>query len=623
MANIKNMTVPAEIARQTLIQLAKNSLPPTPENYTAAYKEIAGSKAIDAPSVNKTLQKVLADVSKQHPKFIEIEEAINKAVKKQDWAGLETQFRKLLLETMKETTASEVNWSTLIRTLLKQLETSHKGITLSRKKDGLSRVLTNFSKDPVVLADKVQALIQSWGSVTATSDIEVSASNPENELAPADNTNPTTLNRTQIDITSSHLRDMLIRTLNLAIIPILEDVPTPHINAQNLLEQLRNNSTGQALTKNTHDLKGILLTVETELENKQNIQHTLVDLLGLLVKSMEELVGADQWLAGQIAIVTDILSKPISFTSLQNAESSLKELIHKQSNIKPAVLDAQELLKQMATTFISRLVDITESTDDYHHKIETHQKKLSNINSIDELNGVLKNVLDDTKTIGLTVQRTREDFKDSQIKIDEAEKKILELSSVLEYINEVANEDYLTGTLNRRGMEDALEREFNRADRHHTALSIAMMDIDHFKSINDQLGHNTGDQALIHFANVIKTVKRTTDILARYGGEEFIIILPNTEQDDAIKVIERVQRKLTKEFFLHSNQHVVITFSAGVAQRYDSESPDDIIPRADIALYEAKNSGRNRVIGASIDETKTLNSNELRQSEITLPNASH
>jgi diguanylate cyclase len=149
------------------------------------------------------------------------------------------------------------------------------------------------------------------------------------------------------------------------------------------------------------------------------------------------------------------------------------------------------------------------------------------------------------------------------------------------------------------------------------------MDIDHFKSINDQLGHNTGDQALIHFANVIKAVKRTTDILARYGGEEFIIILPNTEQDDAIKVIERVQRKLTKEFFLHSNQHVVITFSAGVAQRYDSESPDDIIPRADIALYEAKNSGRNRVIGASIDETKTLNSNELRQSEITLPNASH
>jgi len=138
-----------------------------------------------------------------------------------------------------------------------------------------------------------------------------------------------------------------------------------------------------------------------------------------------------------------------------------------------------------------------------------------------------------------------------------------------------------------------------------------MMDIDHFKKINDQLGHGTGDEALAHFANVIKAVKRTTDVLARYGGEEFIIILPNTEQNDAIKVIERVQRKLTKQFFMHSDQHIVITFSAGVAQRHNGELPDAIIPRADAALYEAKNSGRNRVVGAPIVDQKNLNVNTI------------
>ena len=155
-------------------------------------------------------------------------------------------------------------------------------------------------------------------------------------------------------------------------------------------------------------------------------------------------------------------------------------------------------------------------------------------------------------------------------------------------------------------MEEALEREFSRADRHHTALCIEMMDIDHFKKINDALGHSTGDQALTHFVNIIKEVKRTSDVLARYGGEEFIIILPNTEQNDAIKVIERVQRKLTKEFFMHSDERVVITFSAGVAERIGEEKPEEIIPRADAALYAAKNAGRNRVIAASTEKSALI-----------------
>jgi diguanylate cyclase len=168
----------------------------------------------------------------------------------------------------------------------------------------------------------------------------------------------------------------------------------------------------------------------------------------------------------------------------------------------------------------------------------------------------------------------------------------------LDHISEVAHEDYLTGTLNRRGMDEALEREFNRADRYNTMLSIALMDIDHFKKINDNLGHTTGDEALIHFAQAIKDVMRTTDVLARYGGEEFIIILPTTGQEDAIKVITRVQRELTRNFFMHNNERVLITFSAGVAERIPGETAESLIPRADAALYQAKHTGRNRVLGA-------------------------
>jgi diguanylate cyclase len=198
------------------------------------------------------------------------------------------------------------------------------------------------------------------------------------------------------------------------------------------------------------------------------------------------------------------------------------------------------------------------------------------------------------------VQRTRDEFSLSQKQATEAEKKIKELTEQLDHIGEVAHQDYLTGALNRRGMYEALEREFNRADRHNTTLCIAMLDIDHFKKLNDTLGHATGDQALTHLVRVLKDVLRPTDVLARYGGEEFIIILPATPQDEAVKAIVRVQRELTKNFFMNNNERVLITFSAGVAERIPGESPEALIPRADVALYQAKNSGRNRVIGASV-----------------------
>lgn len=593
-----------EIARRTLSQLAKEGLPPTPENYEAIYNKIIGKKSDGSSAASQALLKALAHSDKKTASYIALEKKIAAAIEKQNWVAVENDLQVLLSQSAANATM-EINWALMIKAILRQLETSHKGTTLSHKKEGLSRVLTNFAKDPAVLAEKIQALMRSWGSEASAIDVQTSNTNliqHEQNLSVA----ATDLADKENDSSASQLQAMLARTLDLALLPLLKDASEAQKNAQDLLEQLRTQTAQQLTTESANQLKDILFTIETERENQQDIHQTLIDLLRLLTKSMAGLAVEDSWMQGQLGIVNDVLSKPIDMTSLSNAVGSLKELVHKQSNLKPALHDAQGLIKKMAETFISRLVDMTETTDEYHQKIENHQHKLSGVNSIDELNGVLQNVLEDTRMIGLTVQRTREEFNDSKAKVSQAELKIQELTSVLEYINEVASEDYLTGTLNRRGMEEALEREFSRADRHHTALCIAMMDIDHFKKINDALGHSTGDEALAHFAKVIKNVKRATDVLARYGGEEFIIILPNTEQEDAIKVIERVQRKLTKEFFMHSDERVVITFSAGVAQRIGEETPDEIIPRADAALYAAKNAGRNRVMAASTQQSALI-----------------
>ena len=147
-------------------------------------------------------------------------------------------------------------------------------------------------------------------------------------------------------------------------------------------------------------------------------------------------------------------------------------------------------------------------------------------------------------------------------------------------------------------MDAGFEKEETRADRHGSSLCVALLDIDNFKRLNDTMGHYAGDQALIHLSTVIKETLRPSDSVARYGGEEFVILLPEVSLEEAATTVERLQRELTKKFFLHENDRVLITFSAGVALRAPEESQEDVIGRADKAMYQAKHTGKNRVIVA-------------------------
>ena len=127
---------------------------------------------------------------------------------------------------------------------------------------------------------------------------------------------------------------------------------------------------------------------------------------------------------------------------------------------------------------------------------------------------------------------------------------------------------------------------------------MSLLDIDNFKKLNDSLGHAAGDQALAHLATVARECMRPQDTLARYGGEEFVILLPDTPLEKGIEAMTRLQRELTKRFFLSGTEKILITFSAGVAQLVEGESGMDAVKRADQAMYLAKRAGKNRVIGA-------------------------
>lgn len=163
-------------------------------------------------------------------------------------------------------------------------------------------------------------------------------------------------------------------------------------------------------------------------------------------------------------------------------------------------------------------------------------------------------------------------------------------------LEESNHRDALTHAFNRRYLEDVLVRETSRSQRHDTPLSFVMIDLDHFKRINDQYGHLAGDDVLIAGAARLQSILRASDIFARYGGEEFAVILPNTELDGAQQLAERLRQGLEELEIDHEGKTLHITASFGVSQYCASDMNNhELIDQADQALYQAKEQGRNRV----------------------------
>lgn len=160
-------------------------------------------------------------------------------------------------------------------------------------------------------------------------------------------------------------------------------------------------------------------------------------------------------------------------------------------------------------------------------------------------------------------------------------------------LNKLALTDKLTNLCNRRKLEEVLQVELDRKERFNHDFCVSILDIDHFKAVNDQFGHQQGDQVLIQIANILKDNLRKTDALGRYGGEEFLIVFPESNLDDVIGLLENFRRKIASHLFAGVGHK---TASFGVTLSKEGDSVAGIIARADSALYKAKNSGRNKVV---------------------------
>lgn len=525
-----------ELARETLKQLIVRKLPPTPANYQAVFNEIGGYPN-SPPFPAEQLRKLAQELPARTP-------------------GQEKQ-RALLASAV-----SQLSW------------------------DGVHRALLAYASfTPRGNGDS------GFGGLSGVSD-----SGMVPLLAPTAPVSASTASSAKNPALTPDFLEQIARLIDFVRPALGSEDPRFNDQTQEMLRQLRQSDTDLILVKQMLGTYGH--RVSFAAEDQAEIKSTLLHLLRLIVENISELSLEDRWLQGQVEALMAAATPPITLRSLDDVERRLRDVMFKQSEAKGRAVEAQEEMRQMLGTFIERLSMMTDSTSAFSGKIEESARQIEQAKSMEELAPVLKEVVSVTRTMAGDMLDTRNELHTLRERAQNTELEIAKLHQELDRVSAQARHDALTGALNRKGLDEALAREISNVRRKDTPLCMALLDIDNFKKINDTLGHTTGDLALVHLAQVARASMRPQDTLARYGGEEFVILLPDTLLEQGIETMTRLQRELTKNFFLTGAEKVLITFSAGVAQLEENEDGSAAIRRADKAMYMAKRSGKNRVLGA-------------------------
>jgi len=220
----------------------------------------------------------------------------------------------------------------------------------------------------------------------------------------------------------------------------------------------------------------------------------------------------------------------------------------------------------------------------------------------------LKKARDALKSI--VQNRTEEQELANQKLLDEIE----ERKKIEDELERSAYSDYLTGLLNRRAMMRILEHEGKRTYHDNDPFCLIFIDLDHFKQINDEYGHDIGDKVLVHLTKQLSLLMRDHDVLSRWGGEEFLLLVPQTTLDDAMIIAEKLRYSLATHAFYFDQLELRVTASFGVSQHTDATSLDDSIRMADAAMYDAKRQGRNCIVSFIEHRKKdNTNSNDLHR----------
>jgi diguanylate cyclase len=555
---------PAQIAKAALLRLAQQKQEPTPENYRKAYALEAGEE----PDIGSITQPAPLD-------------------------GLPTP-------------ADEgAQWSALITRIVRGSERGGRQWTTARKKESLQRVLESSRSSATRLQQRLGQLVNSWDSDTLDSSLleDDGTTTPTGAPAPAPVPAPAP------DLTSGDtaenapalwpaLAQHALAQLEQTVLVALPQNQAPALEAAELLHVALANSIDSPLS-DTETVRAQLTQAcdqaQRIIEHRHHLIDQLTDLCHSLTDSLVDLAEDDSWVQGQCQAMRHQLDEGLHSRGIRHMQQLLSDTRIRQLELKRQREAARRALKDLIHQMLQQIAVLGNTTDRFQSKLGVYAETIGMADSIESLAGIVREMVEESREVQSVVAQTQTRLQDEHARATELTDRVRELEDEIRKLSDEVSTDPLTQIANRRGLMRAFEAEQARAERQSTPLTVGLLDVDNFKKLNDQLGHQTGDEALKFLARRVSESLRPVDVVARYGGEEFVVMLPDTPLDEAQKVLTRLQRNLSAEFFTTSDERkVFITFSAGVTTYRLGEPIESALDRADVALYEAKRTGKNR-----------------------------
>ncbi len=602
-----------EIARRALKTLAERRMIPTPDTFAEVYFEMAGLRP-GAGSAVGVIRELLRDILKQNRLAPQEATALMERATRHDWPAVREALDKVLA---RRNGAAGGNWPQMTLNLLRQADALHANWTRGRKLDAVARVIDGAPEADVAL-DRLQRLVESWGPAMATlpkppREEERDPLTANTQPLPADfpglmpaaqryAADPTELQTLQAQLAQAQASSDAWKQVALRAMRVLEHGSIEGSPAQQKLREYAHQH-GRVLppedvNKLVPRFVDVVAAIDRQLGEEHKVKAGLQRLLALLCDNMKSLSPEEAWLTGQLEPIRALLAGPLQSQLLADAEARLTQVIGQQSAARRSLLDAKVALKEMLATLIERIGSMGHSTGRFYEQVGVYQAELEKATDIASLSHVIKGLLADTQLVRVDIQQSREELLNARRKVEAYEQRVKQLEKELMTVSTLVQKDPLTHALNRRGLEEAFRIENARSQRYGLPMSLAVIDLDDFKQLNDTQGHLAGDRALVHLLTVLQAALRPTDVVARIGGEEFAILYSSTDSTEAVAATERALAELTTRPFQHDSFTQALSFSAGVATWVPTEPLEALLERADDAMYKAKRAGKHRVMKA-------------------------
>lgn len=550
-------TLAPQLAKAALRRLVIEKLEPTPENYARAYYQEAGTPAPSAAPAVPAADK-------------------------------------------EESAAQAAALASLIERVVRGVQRGGRQWTAARKKDSLQRVLSSSRSDVQRLQQRLGQLLAGWESDTIDGAVDPETLQAVVEQPWSDPTQPAPLMDAagpgaSASAEASPIWQELVASLGSTLQLAL---PPPPAASADLADELA------ALTKRIRE-RGPTVGQSDELDQlcKRAARvlahrHHLIDQLGglctQLTASLTDLAEDESWAKGQCEAMSNEIEFGLTARSVRAVSELLDNTRERQRHLRVERAKAQDSLKALINQMLSELGELGSQTGRFHENLGRYAGVIDKADSLESLAGVVREMVEESRTVQSLVKVAQGKLHYEHSRATGLSERVVELETELRRLSEEVSTDQLTKIANRRGLMQAFDAERSRLEREGTPLAIGLLDVDNFKKLNDELGHNAGDVALKTLADVVGKALRPMDLVARYGGEEFVVLLPNTPVAEGEQILTRLQRSLSGGLFMHENKHVFVTFSAGVTAYRTGERIEVALERADEALYEAKRTGKNR-----------------------------